>query len=326
MLSVFPIYASDRCTQFAELTFDFSIGEIFLPWAVGACVYAPSYHELILATEFVKRHQLTVWSSVPTLANHARSLGLLGANTLTSLRLSFLCGEALSDQLANCWSAAAPSSEVVNLYGPTEATVFATYYRYDPLVAAPDGVVPLGWPLPGIILKIVPDEDATADSPGELLLGGPQVAPGYWRDSASTMRAFVRLDETSSAVWYRTGDLVRQDPERGLLFHGRRDRQVKVRGYRVELQEVEVALRRIMSDTPVAVVPHRLTNGQCEELIACVSGSCASADDILTACRAQLPRHMVPSRLVVFDAFPLNQNGKVDHLALMKAVDSLTED
>jgi amino acid adenylation domain-containing protein len=328
MMSVFPFDASDRCTHFAELTFDFSIGEIFLPWAAGACVYVPTFNELMLATEFVKRHQLTVWSSVPTLADQARSLGLLTPNSLTSLRLSFFCGEALSQRLADCWCAAAPVSRLVNLYGPTEATVFATYYVHDPLVPAPDDVVPLGWPLPGFSVKIVHDEDQQEcpGASGELLLAGPQVASGYWRDQASTGRAFVQFDEIPARVWYRTGDLVRPHPERGLLFQGRRDRQVKVRGHRVELQDVETALRRIIADAAVAVVPRRLVNGRCEELVACVSGSCGAEVDILAACRAQLPTHMVPNRLLVFNAFPVNQNGKVDHLQLMKAVDALITD
>jgi len=328
MMSVFPFHESDRCTQFAELTFDFSIGEIFLSWAAGACAYVPTFNELMLATEFVRRHRLTVWSSVPTLADHARSLGLLAPNTLTSLRLSFFCGEALSQRLADCWCAAAPSSRLVNLYGPTEATVFATYYVQDPLAPAPDDVVPLGWPLPGFSLKIVPDEDRhdAPDAPGELLLSGPQVASGYWRDQTATTRSFVQFDEAPGRVWYRTGDLVRQHSERGLLFQGRLDRQVKLRGYRVELQDVEMALRRIIDGVVVAVVPRGLVNGHCEELVACVSGSCGSEEDILTACRAQLPAHMVPSRLLVLDAFPVNQSGKVDHPELMKAVDALLRD
>jgi D-alanine--poly(phosphoribitol) ligase subunit 1 len=145
----FEFHSADRFTQFSELSFDVSLADIFLCWKAGACLYIPSFAELMTPVQFAARHQLTVWSSVPTLANNQRALGALKPNSLSSLRLTYFCGEALPAALTKEWQAAAPSGVIVNFYGPTEAAIFSTFYVYEPQRPPAEDIVPLGAPLAG---------------------------------------------------------------------------------------------------------------------------------------------------------------------------------
>lgn len=322
----FAMTESDRFTQFAELTFDFSIGEIFLCWKAGGCLYVPSFAELMMPIRFVLRNELTVWSSVPTLANNLKMLRVLKPDSLRSLRLSFFCGEALSCDLAAAWQAAAPAARVVNLYGPTEAAVFATYYVYDPASPPAGEVVPIGAPLSGFSYRILREDGspAPAGAPGELLLAGPQVVPGYWRDPAGTARSFMRLpDDPEGRVWYRTGDLASFDDEVGLRFRGRRDHQVKLRGFRVELQEIEAVLKRVAGCDAAAVVPLRLKNGRCEDVVGFCSEAGWREDEIKRRCKEYLPDYMVPQRIFPLGELPVNENGKVNYLKLSALAEDL---
>jgi acyl-CoA synthetase (AMP-forming)/AMP-acid ligase II len=156
------------------------------------------------------------------------------------------------------------------------------------------------------------------DVPGELWLSGDQLASGYWNNPAATQAAFVRFpgDDPHAQVWYRTGDLVSLHGDIGLSFRGRLDRQVKLRGYRVELQEVESALRDVIGCTLVAVVPVRNAGGICEKMIAYCDSLSADEVTIKSRCLTRLPQYMVPERIFPLETFPLSDHGKVDYLAL----------
>jgi len=310
---------SDRFTQFSDLTFDVSIGEIFLCWKSAGCLLIPSFADKLQPLDFANRWSATVWSSVPTLAHNVNELGRLRPGALPSLRHTLFCGEALPSRLARAWQAAAPSSTVVNLYGPTETTIFATLYVCPRDGAWDSATVPLGLPMTGFEYRI--DRDQTASESGhemgELWLAGPQVVSGYWHNEAATAASFVTMPAGGEErTWYRTGDVVSLDPRYGLLFHGRRDQQTKVKGYRVELHEVENILERITGSGLVAVVPVRAADGRCEALVAFVQGITAGEEEIRDLCRVHLPDYMLPRRIVTRPTFPVNSNGKIDYVTL----------
>jgi acyl-CoA synthetase (AMP-forming)/AMP-acid ligase II len=154
--------------------------------------------------------------------------------------------------------------------------------------------------------------------PGELWLSGDQLAYGYWRNPAATQSAFVRypIDDPDGEIWYRTGDLVTSQAGVGLTFRGRLDRQVKLRGYRVELQEVESALRDVIGCTLAAVVPLRNAGGMCEEIVAYCDKLGNDEATIKARCLYRMPRYMVPDRIFELDPIPLSDHGKVDYQAL----------
>lgn len=314
--ALLALVPDDRCSQFAELSFDFSIGEIFLCWRAGATLCVPTEAEQRLPFGFAVRNRLSVWSSVPTLAADLLALRLLRPDSLPGLRVSYFCGEALPAALARAWGAAAPNSMIANLYGPTEAAVFATFHLFDAAASHDFDTVPIGAPF-DTVACLVEDDNGRSPEPGEvgeLLLGGVQVADGYLGDASAT--AFVR--DHAGTRWYRTGDLVSRHPVHGLLFHGRADRQVKVRGLRVELQDVESQIARIIGCDQIAVLPAMSDDGRCETLVAICAFLPAPDAQLRSACTRELPAPMVPRRFYALEQFPRSINGKLDLPALRR--------
>ena len=262
--------------------------------------------------------QLSVWFSVPSVAMFASKIGLLEPGAFPTLRWSLFCGEALSASLAAAWQQAANNSILENIYGPTEATIAITYYRWN-AETSPDecvsGLVPIGWPFEGQRVCVVNEnlDPVPCGETGELCLGGSQVTRGYLNDPEKTARSFVRLKHTGDQIWYRTGDLVRQD-ERGCSYYlGRRDFQVKVNGYRVELQEIDLVLREAARTELAVAIPWPMSEGSASGIVGVLSGADAARDkEIIAACEARLPRYMVPNQLHHIPQMPLNVNGKID--------------
>jgi amino acid adenylation domain-containing protein len=313
----FGIHGEDRCSQNFDLTFDLSVHDLFTCWDAGAtlCPYA---EQTLTPAILIDELELTVWFSVPSVAMFASKLGLLQPGAFPTLRWSLFCGEALSASLAAAWQEAANNSILENLYGPTEATIAITYYRWDSATSPEEcvrGLVPIGWPFEGQQVCVVSEnlEPVARAESGELCLGGSQVTRGYLNDPEKTAKSFVRLRPTGNQVWYRTGDLVQQD-ERGCLFYlGRRDFQVKVNGYRVELQEIDLVLREAARTELAVAIPWPLSDGSASGIVGVLSGSDPAQDDqIIATCKSRLPRYMVPNCLYHFREIPLNVNGKID--------------
>ncbi len=313
----FSFHDRDRCSQNFDLTFDLSVHDLFTCWDAGAtlCPYA---EQTLTPATLVDEKQLTCWFSVPSVAMFASKLGLLEPEAFPTLRWSLFCGEALSATLAEAWQRAAHNSILENLYGPTEATIAITWYRWNSASSPAEcvrGLVPIGWPFDGQQVCVVDDNFAPVPvgESGELCLGGSQVTSGYLNDPEKTAKSFVHLKHTGDRIWYRTGDLVRQD-ERGCLFYlGRRDFQVKVNGYRVELQEIDLVLRESAGTELAVAIPWPLSDGSASGIVGVVSGADPARDrEIIAACEARLPRYMVPNRICHFAQMPLNVNGKID--------------
>jgi amino acid adenylation domain-containing protein len=313
----FGIHPGDRCSQNFDLTFDLSVHDLFTCWDGGATL-CPFAEQTLTPATLVEEKELTVWFSVPSVAMFASKLGLLEPGAFPTLRWSLFCGEALSSSLASAWQAAANNSVLENLYGPTEATIAITTYRWNSATSPAEcvrGLVPIGWPFEEQEVCAV-DEDLALVPPGEsgeLCLGGSQVTRGYLNDPEKTAKSFVRLKHTGGQIWYRTGDLVRQD-ERGCLFYlGRRDFQVKVNGYRVELQEIDLVLREAARTELAVAIPWPLSDGSASGIVGVLSGSDPTRDrKIIAACESKLPRYMVPNRIYHVPELPLNVNGKID--------------
>ena len=313
----FGMHAEVRCSQNFDLTFDLSVHDLFTCWDAGAtlCPYA---EQTLTPATLVDEKQLTCWFSVPSVAMFASKLGLLEPGAFPTLRWSLFCGEALSSSLAAAWQAAANNSILENLYGPTEATIAITWYRWDSEKSPAEcvrGLVPIGWPFELQQVCVVDEnlKPVPLGETGELCLGGSQVTRGYLNDPEKTAKSFVRLAHSGNQTWYRTGDLVRQD-ERGCLFYlGRRDFQVKVNGYRVELQEIDLVLREAARTEMAVAIPWPLSEGSASGIVGVLSGADADRDQqIIAVCESRLPRYMVPNRIYHFPQMPLNVNGKID--------------
>ncbi|OGG44403.1 MAG: hypothetical protein A3F84_00830 [Candidatus Handelsmanbacteria bacterium RIFCSPLOWO2_12_FULL_64_10] len=324
---VLDLGPEDRLSQNFEMTFDLSVHDMFVCWGFGACLCVPSPREAVAPSAFIRRHGLTCWFSTPSTAAVLQRLRLLRPGVFPSLRWSLFCGEPLPLRLAEAWRRAAPLSTVVNLYGPTEATVACTAYVYGGDSSAGEcvnGLVPIGRPFGSTRAVVVGDRDEPVEGVGELLLGGEQVAPGYWGDAARTAQAFVSLPGgTPCGPWYRTGDLVERNARGDLVYRGRKDHQMKIMGHRVELQEVENVVRETASARQAIALGWPPTASGAEGVILFLAGAQASDESILAGCRRRLPPYMVPREIHRLEEMPLNASQKVDRRALLSMREGL---
>jgi acyl-CoA synthetase (AMP-forming)/AMP-acid ligase II len=184
-------------------------------------------------------------------------------------------------------------------------------------------MVPIGHVLPGFEYLIHNSEISESDhKKGELLLSGPQVSNGYMNNEEQSEKSFILLEGIDSEkVWYRTGDLVSYDKKLGLLFHGRVDRQVKIRGNRVELQEVETCIRNLLGCQVVAILVNDINNVQ--KLIVFCETENLDWPEVRRHCLSLVPGSMVPDLMIGLAELPLNVNGKVDYNELSKMSFSL---
>ncbi|OLF07379.1 hypothetical protein BLA60_27840 [Actinophytocola xinjiangensis] len=212
-----------------------------------------------------------------------------------------------------------PDTELLNVYGPTEITTYATAHRCDGTTDA-SAVVPIGVPRTNSGAYVLDEHlrPVEGDTPGELFVGGDGVARGYLGRAADTAARFLPDPYAGEpgARMYRTGDLVRRRPDGALVFLGRVDRQVKVRGHRVEPGEVEEALRGDGDVRDVVVVADRDAHGDARLLAYVVLGERVCALDVRARLADRVPAYLVPAVFVEIDRIPLNANGKVDGAAL----------
>ena len=318
MVQLIEPTALDRFAQQVDLTFDLSIHDMFVCWATGACLYVIPQNSSLIAHRFIQELELTMWLSVPTTAALNRSIT---PKSMPSLRHSLFCGEALSIQLAAAWQKAAYRSVLRNLYGPTEATVAFTEFKWRAeYEGSLVGSVPIGCPLNGQEVAVVNEQRRLVPrgAVGELLLCGAQVTRGYWRSPDKTSEAFINLSE-KPGTWYCTGDLVREDPIYGLVFCGRIDHQLKIRGYRQEGLEIETHLRAITGSPLAAVVGWPVSpDGGVLAVVGYVVESSLPVNEIVAELRKLLPAYAVPSRIVILSEMPMNANGKIDYGALSR--------
>jgi amino acid adenylation domain-containing protein len=314
---------TDRVAGLAEITFDISVFDMFAAWNCGAALCVAPATQLIAPAGFIHRQRATVIFTVPSVASNMKRMKMLVPGAMPSLRYSLFSGEPLPVISATLWMQAAPNSIVDDLFGPTEATVVCTGQRFTgPENATPNrGVVAIGKPFDGMevaivdpALQVLPDGEQ-----GELLLAGPQLSSGYFDAEELTRASFPVLQ---GKRWYRTGDLAYRDTS-GIFHHlGRIDNQVKVRGLRVELEEVEAYLREIYRTDSVAAVAWPVDHGSANGIVAFVSGQFGMDDpDIRTQIKDRLPGYMVPSTVHRVDSLPLNANGKVNRKQLFTLLD-----
>jgi amino acid adenylation domain-containing protein len=321
MADRYGLVAEDRCSQTFDLTFDLSVFDLFVAWERGACVYCLPEKTLLKPGGYIREHELTLWFSVPSTAIFLQRFGMLKAGSYPSLRWSLFCGEALPAGVAEAWAAAAPNSIVENLYGPTEATIACTVYRWEAGRSEDEsrqGIVPIGRPTPGMSALVVDGDlrEVGDEQEGELLVSGPQVALGYLDDPERTGAAFV-VPPRKDQRHYRTGDRVMRASNGTLHYVGRLDHQVQVHGHRVELGEVESAIRDATGVAAVVAVGWPVLESGVGGIVAFLGG--ADALDVAalrSELAARLPDYMLPREMHVLRELPLNANGKFDRSAL----------
>jgi D-alanine--poly(phosphoribitol) ligase subunit 1 len=311
----YPLSTDDRIAETSAASFDLSVYNMFSTWRAGASLHIIPAGESMAPAKFIQEHKITAWLSVPSSADLMAHMGLLKPGAFPSLRQTFFCGEPLLSSIAEAWQSAAPMSTVSNMYGPTEATVMCLGEDYRPGCALTRDCVAIGRPYPGMKAAIATPELAWVSDgmPGELLLSGPQLALGYLEDADKTRSKFVEID---GERWYRSGDLSVRDSEGVFHYLGRIDNQVKVLGYRVELEEIEYHLREVTGCNSVAAAAWPMHGSSAAGIVAFLAGFDGSKSNVRIAMQQRLPSYMVPTRIHILPELPLNSNGKVDRKGL----------
>jgi amino acid adenylation domain-containing protein len=315
----------DRLTNVNPIYFDNSVFDIYAGLLNGAAIVAldalRGRPPAALVGE-ISRHKCTFFFAVPTLFMFLDSMHLLTPDWLPSVSRFMFGGEGFPiARLRRFHEAFAGKARLINCYGPTETSCICSGFEITASVFdSSDGLAPLGRLNPNFSYRVL-DEDlkpVAAGSVGELWLGGPGVGLGYLNNPEETARRFQQdpLIDGYRAVLYRTGDLVEVEQPTGMLrFRGRADNQVKLRGYRVELEEIDHAMESIAGVTRALAVALGDANGS-RRLVAAYSGRKIRDADLLARCNASLPAYMVPSRFVWLENMPINANGKADRRAV----------
>jgi amino acid adenylation domain-containing protein len=290
-----------RWSQTSDLGFDLSLLEMFVTWASGGTLVIPLADDLLSPVAFIQSRSITHWLSVPSVVAVARRLRTLTPNSMPGLRRSIFAGEQLTLAQADTWARAAPESLLENLYGPSELTVACTGYQLPRHRASwpstSNGTVPIGRVFPHLDWRLAGGAGDPA-TVGELWVRGAQRFPGYLGGPAA-----------APDDWHRTGDRVQVGPD-GFVHLDRLDRQLKISGHRVELGDVEHAVRRHpqVEDVVAVAIPDSPTT----EIVVFYTGERVPADGLARIVAQRLPAALVPMRYTHLTSFPLNSNGKVD--------------
>jgi acyl-coenzyme A synthetase/AMP-(fatty) acid ligase len=264
----------------------------------------------IQAFKSVYDHQVDFVVLPPSALFYIKKLKLL-AMPMPWVKQTLFTGEALSWNVVQDWKTSAFYSEIDNAYGPTEGTVWSLIDTLDDSIEQQlvNGLCPIGQSLKTIQIQIVNDkgDQVAKGERGELWIGGPQIFHGYVNLQEKTNEV---LFEEKGIRWYKTGDIVFENDFNKIMYVNRKDNQVQINGYRVELGEVEHHLRNCLSSDAAVVLAH--SNENVTELFAFIESEGKSEEQILDALRKNLPAYMVPRSVFILPSLPVNASGKID--------------
>ncbi|MGY4430586.1 amino acid adenylation domain-containing protein [Bradyrhizobium sp. F1.13.1] len=328
LISELKLTSRDVIAQTAPQSFVISVWQFLAGPIVGArvhvCGTAIVQDPILLARE-IEREGITMLEIVPSLLRVIldRMDEAQVRRVFARLRLLISTGEPLPVDLCKAWFARCPKVPLINAYGASECSDDVSLHRLTKAPAITTGNVPVGAPLPNMQLYVLDTslQPQPVGVTGELCIGGAGVGRGYVNDPAQNRQRFLPdpFSRKASSRLFRTGDLARRRADGTIECLGRADHQVKVRGYRIELKEIENALSDHPSVRAGIVEPRREASGDVRLIahIVARSGSRSSASELRDFLKSRLPGHAIPSAFLFLDQLPLNAHGKIDRTALL---------
>jgi D-alanine--poly(phosphoribitol) ligase subunit 1 len=316
----------DRFLQMYDLSFDASVRWFTVPLVIGGCIYTVPQDEIkyLYALKLMSKHELTIIELPPSTLSYLRPY--FKSIRLEKIRYCLFGGEALDQQMVVDWSECVPNARIQNIYGPTEATINCFIYDWDK--NRPDkqfnGIVTIGRPFGDNRALVADNNDQRIKSGvmGELYIAGCQITPGYWNNQEKNDEAFVILNiDGRQERFYRTGDLAIVDDDGDFLFCGRKDEQVQIDGFRVELGEIEHHAREFYKTVSVAATAVR-SNQQTLEIHLFVEDQDADVAGLKKHLESRLPYYMQPFKIHRIKEFPKSSGGKVNKQELRRMLNS----
>ena len=316
----------------APYSFDLSVMDLYLSLATGGTVVSvdsmlqKDNHRLM---QYLSEQEINYWVSTPSFADICLAEEKFDAEFLPKLKAFLFCGEVLTCETAKSLIKRFPGSKVINTYGPTESTVCVTQIQITEEMVSGNEPLPVGKVRPGTSIELDPETS-------EIIIIGDTVSPGYYKEPMLTSKSFLFMDPLSAcesagarqATYsggsraYRTGDKGHFDEDGNLYCDGRIDNQIKLHGYRIEIEDIEANLVTVYGVKRGAVA-QRIRDGRVESLTAFVirDGNLITDDYfgrkvIRTALREKMPSYMVPKRVIFLDELPVTNNGKLDRKRL----------
>ncbi|CAF1127830.1 unnamed protein product [Didymodactylos carnosus] len=318
---------SEVVLQLSQCLFDVHISEILGSVIVGyqlVLLHPNGLFDLEYLSATIKSHQITQIDTVPTYCHTLCEFWTVNKyERFDTIRSWIMGGEKLySKTISELLPFVAPQSKckIFNLYGPTECTISTTCHAIttEDLKSHLNAPIPIGRPLRNYHCYVLDDylePVIPSNQTGELYVGGPGVFLGYFNRPDLTKQALVNINGEQC---YRTGDLIKLKDNGEMVYVGRRDFQIKLRGQRVEIGEIEQTILRASSSIDNCIVVTQTDNKQQEHLLAYIeSSTITESSSVRQYCQSQLPRYMIPSLFIILEKLPLNASGKVDRKQLV---------
>jgi amino acid adenylation domain-containing protein len=310
---------NDKFLQMFDLTFDLSIMSYLAPLCKGSCAYTLPEGEIkyMYIYELLEEQEITIALMVPSILSYLKPY--FDDIRLEKMKYSLFCGEAFHEDICKEWIQCIPNAKTYNVYGPTEATIFCTEYLCGEENKTYNGILCIGKPMENMGCLIVDgkDNELPQGEQGELLLYGSQLTPGYLNNNEKNEQSFFTKN---NVFYYRSGDLCFVDKDGYFLYCGRIDHQVKIDGYRVELNEIEHHVRdafEVQNAVCVAFI-NQIGNTQLHLFLEKFEGDSSA---VKTHLKTKLPDYMIPAETTILKEFPLNVNGKIDRKELTKTLE-----
>jgi amino acid adenylation domain-containing protein len=314
---------NDRFLQIYDLTFDASLHCYLLPLYLGASIYTviPDKIKFLQAYKLMEKYNLSFTKFPPSVLSYLKPY--FNKINLKHLKYSLMGGESLHEDIAKLWSECIPNAQLKNVYGPTEATINTHIFDIDIAKLknkTSNGIISIGKVF-GSNKAIIIDENINQLGryvKGELCLGGNQITPGYLNNDIKNKEAFFMITiDNQDVLFYKTGDLAYIDDENDFIFCGRKDNQIQIQGYRVELAEIENAALLFGKSLNYAAIAIENEFGNTEVFLFTEKFQ-SNKVDLFSHLRKLLPGYMIPSKIIELEQFPATSSGKINRNELKK--------
>ena len=308
-----------RFSHFSDLTFDPSIFDLFVCWMNSGTLipFNKRSYRINPYIYFKENKKIDVVFCIPSLINNLRENSNLEKKEIKQIKHLVLTGEAIPKNLIYDWYKHVKKSKVYNVYGTTETAIISHSYEI-PKNIKKNQSIPVGKPLPLIRVILMNGNKFTPHAKkGEHYVYGPQISEGYWASPYLNKKYYINnpVDERFPQKIYKTGDILKIDSEGNYFYVGRSDNQVKVQGYRIEIEEIEHAISGIetVDQTKVLVDFDKKNSKKYIAAFVSTKNNSLNQDKITKILSKKLPKYMVPQKIVIINSdFPRNKNGKID--------------